>query len=148
MDREELLKGVESQKVLFGWFFAFANRLQAVGDTFYDELTCKQFFALICLSLFQENDPTINELSEVMGSSHQNVKQMINKLENKEYVRVYKDEQDKRKQRICITEKLKKLELKYNEKEKEFMNQLYKGISIHDIETTIRVIMTMEDNLK
>lgn len=148
MDREELLKDVGSKKVLFGLFFSFANRLQAVGDTFYDEITCKQFFALICLSLFQDNDPTINELSEVMGSSHQNVKQIINKLENKGFVKVYKDELDKRKQRVCITEKLKNLELKYNEKEKEFMNQLYEGISIHDVETTIRVIKTMEDNLK
>lgn len=148
MDREELLKDVDSKKVLFGLFFAFANRLQAVGDTFYDEITCKQFFALICLSLFQDNDPTINELSEVMGSSHQNVKQIINKLENKGFVKVYKDELDKRKQRVCITEKLKNLELKYNEKEKEFMNQLYEGISIHDVETTIRVIKAMEDNLK
>ena len=148
MDREELLKDVGSKKVLFGLFFSFANRLQAVGDTFYDEITCKQFFALICLSLFQDNDPTINELSEVMGSSHQNVKQIISKLENKGFVKVYKDELDKRKQRVCITEKLKNLELKYNEKEKEFMNQLYEGISIHDVETTIRVIKTMEDNLK
>lgn len=148
MDREELLKDVGSKKVLFGLFFSFANRLQAVGDTFYDEITCKQFFALICLSLFQDNDPTINELSEVMGSSHQNVKQIINKLENKGFVKVYKDELDKRKQRVCITEKLKNLELKYNEKEKEFMNQLYEGISIRDVETTIRVIKTMEDNLE
>lgn len=148
MDREELLKGVDSKKILFGLFFAFANRLQAVGDTFYEEITCKQFFALICLSLFQENNPTINELSEVMGSSHQNVKQIILKLEKKGYVRIVKDEKDKRKQRICITEGLKKLELKYNEKEKEFMNRLYKGISINDIQTTIQVIKTMEENLK
>src|SRR5690606_30690673 len=42
----------------------------------------------------------IKELAEIMGISHQNVKQILLKLEKKGFVRISVDEQDKRKQRI------------------------------------------------
>ncbi|MBQ2405815.1 MAG: MarR family transcriptional regulator, partial [Lachnospiraceae bacterium] len=69
-------------------------------------MSWKQFFAIICINLCRER-PTINELAEIMGSSHQNVKQILNKLEAKGYVDIIIDEQDKRKQRIVVTDKTK-----------------------------------------
>ena len=47
----------------------------------------------------------MNELSDVMGSSHQNVKQILLKLEKKGFVSAIPDEKDKRKQRIFVTDK-------------------------------------------
>lgn len=44
MDRNQLLEGMDNERILFGLFFVFGNRLQAAGDSFYDEITCKQFF--------------------------------------------------------------------------------------------------------
>lgn len=148
MDREELLKDVGSKKVLFGLFFSFANRLQAVGDTFYDEITCKQFFALICLSLFQDNDPTINELSEVMGSSHQNVKQILLKLEKKGFIQFISDTNDKRKQRIVFTEKCLQFCKDNDQKSQAMMNTMFNHISKQQIKTTIQTIIQMDENLK
>ena len=87
MEREMLLQGMDTRYALFGTFFAFHNRLQATGDAFYQEITCKQFFLIICLELFGENAPTIRELAEVMGSSHQNVKQIADKLERSGFIR-------------------------------------------------------------
>ena len=51
-------------------------------------------FAIICINICKEN-PTINELSEVMGSSHQNVKQILLKLERKEFVTMIPDKKIK-----------------------------------------------------
>ena len=64
------------QAFLLGLLSAFDNRFQASADAFFKEITWKQFFAIICINLCKEA-PTINELSEVMGSSHQNVKQIL-----------------------------------------------------------------------
>lgn len=147
MDKKQLLEGMEPQRVLFGLFFAFGNRLQAAGDSFYDEITCKQFFLLICLSLFQETLPTVNELSDVMGSSHQNVKQIINKLEQKGFVRIIADQDDKRKMRIQMTEKMGEFKEKYEDQEIAFMQQLYHGLSSQQINDTLQVIKTLENNL-
>lgn len=146
MNRDDLLKGMEDERTLFGLFFAFGNRLQAAGDSFYEEITCKQFFLLICLSLFDE-PPTVNELSDVMGSSHQNVKQIINKLAEKKFVKVVLDSKDKRKMRIQMTHKIDELKHKYYQQEIDFMNQLYQGIPKEDIAITLKTILQLEKNL-
>ena len=89
---------------LIGLLSAYENRFQTVADSFFEEITWKQFFAIICINLCKES-PTINELSEVMASSHQNVKQILLKLEKKGFIEMIPDEKDRRKQRIVITEK-------------------------------------------
>lgn len=71
-------KNMESGPFLLGLLSAFENRYQAKADSFFKEITWKQFFAIICIQMCKEN-PTINELSDIMGSSHQNVKQILNK---------------------------------------------------------------------
>ena len=79
------------QPFLLGLLSTFDNRYQAAADTFFKEITWKQFFAIICINICKEA-PTINDLSDVMGSSHQNVKQILIKLEKKDYIKMVTDE--------------------------------------------------------
>ena len=132
---------------LIGLLSAFENRFQTIADSFFEEITWKQFFAIICINLCKES-PTINELSEVMASSHQNVKQILLKLEKKGFVEMIADEKDRRKQRIVITEKCNDF-CKKNDKASEIrMNQMYEGVTDEQIVTTIQTILKMERNLK
>lgn len=147
INRKELTAGMDVWRLLFGTFFAFGNRLQAAGDSFYEEITCKQFFLLICLSLFKDTPPTINELSEVMGSSHQNVKQIVNKLERAGFVTTYYDKEDKRKLRVVTTDRERRLGEKNREREEKFMSMLYDGVSEEDAKNALRVIERLENNL-
>lgn len=148
MNRDDLIKGMANEKVLFGLFFAFSNRLQVAGDQFYEEITCKQFFLLICLSVFKQYSPSINELSDVMGSSHQNVKQIVNKLEEKGFVRIVVDNDDKRKLRVEMTEKMDSFKERYQQQEIDFMELLYKDVSQEDISITLQTLIKLENNLK
>ena len=93
------------------------------------------------------NGLSVNELSEVMGSSHQNVKQIANKLERNGYIEMFPDSQDKRKIRIAPTDKLKQLEEKYHKKGLEFMERLYEGLSEEEIATTLKSMTKIESNL-
>ena len=145
---EDVLSVMPPQFGLFGLLFAFMNRLQTVGDSFYDEITCKQFFLLACLNLYPEEEPTANELAETMGCSRQNVKQILDSLCKKEILVLIQDENDKRKQRIHRTEKCEKLAEKYTQKEMEFMQLLYDGVSEKEIKSVFKVISKMENNLK
>ena len=95
--------GIESPYFLIGLISAFENRFQAMADKSMKEISWKQFFAVICIGMCKEK-PTLKELAEIMGSSHQNVKQILIKLEKKGFVRIVADEKDKRKQRIELTE--------------------------------------------
>ena len=132
---------------LIGLLSAFENRFQAVADSFFEEITWNQFFAIICINLCRES-PTINELSEVMGSSHQNVKQILLKLEKKGFVEMIADEKDRRKQRIVTTKKCADFCQRNDQGSKIQMNKIFEGISQEQLITTIQTISQMERNLK
>lgn len=77
--------GIESSYFLLGLLSAFENRFQAMADSTMKEISWKQFFVIICINLCKKA-PTVKELAEIMGSSHQNVKQILLKLEKKGFV--------------------------------------------------------------
>lgn len=148
MNASDVLQIMDHKYALFGLFFAFHNRLQAVGDSFYEEITCKQFFLLACMNLYQDQAPTANELAKTMGCTRQNVKEILNSLEKKQLIRFEVDEGDKRKRRVYLTENALRMSDKYYEKETSFMEYLYKGISDEEIDQAYRIISKIEDNLK
>ncbi len=153
-DKEMKISNVEfgdmpPQAFLLGLLSAFDNRYQAAADAFFKEITWKQFFAIICINLCKE-PPTINELSDVMGSSHQNVKQILLKLEKKGFISMLPDEKDKRKQRIIVTDAAGSFleENDNNGQQSQYIiGRIFEGISEKDLKTTIKTIMKMERNL-
>ena len=148
MNASEIVQMMDHKYALFGLFFAFHNRLQAVGDSFYEEITCKQFFLLACMNLYPEEAPTANELAKTMGCSRQNVKEILNSLEKKQFVRLENDENDKRKKRVYLTEQAKLMGTKYQQKEIEFLKHLYEGVSNEEVDSAYSIISKIEDNLK
>ena len=135
------------QAFLLGLLSAFDNKYQASADSFFEEITWKQFFAVICINLCKEA-PTINELSDIMGSSHQNVKQILLKLEKKGFITFETDENDKRKQRIYVTEVCQKFCEKNDGQSQQIVGQIFNGIDEQGLMITIQTIMKMHNNLK
>ena len=139
--------GIPSSYYLIGLLSAFENRFQAMADNMMQEISWKQFFAIICINMCKE-PPTLKELSDILGSSHQNVKQILLKLEKKDFIRFEQDESDKRKQRIVLTKTCKKFCEKNDEMSQKTMMGMFEGIPEKDIKTTIQTIITIEKNLK
>ena len=146
-DKNVDFTGIEISYFLVGLLSAFENRFQAVADKTMVEISWKQFFAIICTSLCKES-PTIKELAEIMGSSHQNVKQILLKLEKKGFVDIVVDEKDKRKQRVILTQFCKEFCEKNNEIAEISMKKMFAGIQEEQLKVTIQTIMQIEDNLK
>ena len=132
---------------LLGLISAFENRFQAMADSAMQEISWKQFFLIICINLSKE-PPTIGELSEIVGSSHQNVKQLLLKLEKKDFICFQADEQDKRKQRIHLTEHCREFCEKNDAMSISIMAKMFEGIPEKDITTTIQTIVRIEKNLQ
>lgn len=132
---------------LLGLLSAFDNRYQAKADNFFEEISWKQFFAIICINLCKEK-PTVKELAEIMGSSHQNVKQILLKLEKKGFVHITVDENDKRKQRIELTDYCRSFCEQNDELTMSIMKKMFDGISDEQLQITIQTIIQIEDNLK
>lgn len=138
---------IPPQAFLLGLLSAFDNRLQAYADNFFDEITWKQFFAIICINICKEN-PTLKDLAQIMGSSHQNVKQILLKLEKKDFVKMVEDNQDKRKQRIFLTEKCFQFCEKNEIESQKSIARIYEGINEEQLLVTIQTIMKMETNIE
>lgn len=139
--------GIESSYFLLGLLSAFENRFQAVADSAMKVISWKQFFAIICINLCKKT-PTVKELAEIMGSSHQNVKQILLKLEKKGFVSIAADEQDKRKQRILLTPYCIDFCEKNDEASMVLLKKMFAGVSEEQLQVTIQTIIQIEDNLK
>ena len=139
--------GIPSSYYLLGLISAFENRFQALADSTMKEISWKQFFAIICINLCKE-PPTIRELSDILGSSHQNVKQILLKLEKKGFIAFMPDENDKRKQRIVLTDTCRAFCEKNDDMSIQIMTKMFDGIPEKDIKTTINTITRIEKNLK
>ncbi|MDO4978477.1 MAG: MarR family transcriptional regulator, partial [Eubacteriales bacterium] len=139
-------KPLNSSYYLLGLLSAFQNRFQAMADHLMKEISWKQFFLIICINMCKE-DPTIKELAEIVGSSHQNVKQLLIKLENKEFVEVYIDEMDKRKQRIRMTEYCKKFCEKNDIATAGIMEKMFSGITEEQLSITIETLTLIDKNM-
>lgn len=95
----------EHHPFIFGTIFILANKLQVLGDRILDGMTMKQWLLTALISQFRDGPPTLGEVSELMGSSHQNVKQIALKLQEKGFLRIEKDGVDSRALRLILTEK-------------------------------------------
>ena len=154
MNMQDLIKnekvnvnGIPSSYFLIGVISAFENRFQSMADREMKEISWKQFFAIICINMCKES-PTIKELSEVLGSSHQNVKQILLKLESKGFVEFKVDENDKRKQRIFLTKACMDFCTKNNDLSMSAMGRMFEGIPEKDIQTTIKTLLSIESNMR
>ena len=139
--------GIPSSYYLLGLISAFENRFQAMADSAMKEISWKQFFAIICINMCKE-PPTLKELSDILGSSHQNVKQILLKLEKKKFIEFQTDESDKRKQRIVLTDHCREFCEKNDEMSIIVMEKMFEGIPEKDIITTIQTITKIENNLR
>lgn len=139
--------GMERSYFLLGLLSAFENRFQAMADRTMEEISWKQFFAIICISLCKEN-PSIKELAEILGSSHQNVKQILLKLEKKGFVNISEDPEDRRKQRIGLTDYCRDFCERNNEKTSQVMEKMFEGVSQEQMQTAISTIIQIENNMK
>ena len=139
--------GIDLSYFLIGLLSAFDNRFQAIADSTMQEISWKQFFAIICINMCKEK-PTIKELAEIMGSSHQNVKQILLKLEKKGFVCIVADENDKRKQRIELTDYCRAFCAKNDEMTMNIMKKMFDGVSEEQLQTTIQTIIQIGDNLQ
>ena len=138
--------GIESSYFLLGLLSAFDNRFQAIADRLIGEISWKQFFTIICINLCKES-PTLQQLADVMGTSHQNCKQLLLKLEKKEFVALEADPADRRKQRIRLTPACMAFCRQNDERSQTLMQQMFAGIPEEHLRITIQTILQMERQL-
>lgn len=112
----------------------------------YGGLTGSQFLLLPTIASFN-TAPSLKEVSKENGTSHQNTRMLLNRLEDGKYVQVFADKYDYRVLRVFLTQKGDKaVETYYNEM-RPLISNLYRDISEEDIEVTCRVLEILFERL-
>ncbi|WP_165170104.1 MarR family winged helix-turn-helix transcriptional regulator [Adlercreutzia sp. ZJ242] len=142
--------GIDSEQIgesyfLIGLINRFNNSFQAAADAYFAELSWKQVFFMNCVTLFPE-PPTIKDMADLLGCSHQNAKQVLSKLESAGYLQFQQDEADKRKQRITLTEKALQFRSQHEQASDQAMQQIFADIPDDVISSMARTFMQLIEN--
>ncbi|MCC5910865.1 MAG: MarR family transcriptional regulator [Clostridiaceae bacterium] len=126
---------LDKQKFIFGSLFLLANKLQTMGDQLLgnDGMTVRQWFLTVMIIQFQDHCPTLGEVANLMGSSHQNVKQLALKLQKKDFLTIEQDTQDRRAIRLKLTEKSHRYWKTREAEGDDFIRELFRDLTEEEI---------------
>lgn len=143
------LQMMDDAQFIFGAILVVANRMDTLLEralSKYD-VTSKQWFLSIMLHSLFDAPPTIKELAKQMGSSHQNVKQVALKLQEKGLLKLEKDSRDMRATRLRLTEKSNEFWAQTTNEGQAFMQAFFKDIDKAELAAVRAAIFKLLDNL-
>ncbi|MEN1761327.1 MarR family winged helix-turn-helix transcriptional regulator [Anoxynatronum sibiricum] len=141
---------VTQQQYIFGSLFLLSNKLQVIGDQFLvqDGMTIRQWFLTVMILQFdQDPGPTLGEVARLMETSHQNVKQLALKLQEKGFLTIEKDAQDGRAIRLQLTEKSREYWKAKEPVQDLFLQKLFAGITPDEITSTCETFQKLFHNM-
>ncbi|MDR0846619.1 MAG: MarR family transcriptional regulator [Lactobacillales bacterium] len=119
---------------IFADFFRVANRLTLLMDREVPGLTAKQWYVLKVLKTEFDTPPTLGELAKEAQTSYQNVKQIVVKLEQKGFVKLEQDPNDKRAKRVILNAKSTQWAHDTDEKTSHFRDEILDTFDTQEIE--------------
>jgi DNA-binding MarR family transcriptional regulator len=140
-------KIIDEKYMLFALLMWAGSKLRVKTKNFFHGITVNQWLLLSTIRNF-EGSPTLSEIANIMGNSHQNIKELINKLEKKGFLLVSTDLHDKRKYNIAVTDKFHEISRQYEGLQTLFINQMYEGISDEEIKDCFHTAEKILKNLE
>ncbi len=140
---------MEDKQYIFGALFTVANRMDTLLERELKEfgITTKQWFLSIIIDSLFEEPPTMKEAARESGSSHQNVKQVALKLQEKGLVSLEKDKKDSRVTRLKMTEQSNMFWEKTQPRAIEFTEDIFRDIDQNDLASARTVLQKIFYNL-
>lgn len=135
-----------TQRQLLRSLSYFSVRLKYVERKNFFGLSGRQVLLLASLCSF-DHTPTLTELSEANGASHQNIKQILLKLEKAGYVTLGSDKNDSRALMVEPTPQGLELSKRYRAKMDHLVDRLFADIPEEDAKTCVRVVEHLRKGL-
>ena len=143
------IDSIKDQKFVFGTILIVSNKMDTLLERELKEydITFKQWFLTVVVDNSFDKPPTIKEAAKAMGSSHQNVKQIALKLDQKGLIVLEKDKKDARVTRIRLTDQSYKFSGIIQAKAATFTEALFMGIDEDEMSKARAVLHRMMSNL-
>ncbi|MCF6336089.1 MAG: MarR family transcriptional regulator [Spirochaetales bacterium] len=118
---------IDQEKFIFASLFDITNRLQVLGDRKLKGtgITTRQWFLTLVIQQKQPKAPSIGECAAMMGTSHQNIRQLIKRLEKRGFLVVKQDLHDLRTQRLYLTQLCREFWDTRSSEDLVFINEIF-----------------------
>jgi len=132
---------VADSREMFLWtqtyatLFSLSNKLQINGDRYLGSLTSRQLMTMIAILHLPKEQTSLNAIAQKLGTTKQNVKQLVTALEKKNLITMKSSDSDKRAYTVEITEHGKEVLIESNERGMSFFADIFKEFSIDELET-------------
>lgn len=120
---------------IYSALFSVGNKIQVQSDQYLEKLTSRQFMVILAIAHLPEDQASFNNIARKLGTTKQNVKQLVTTMKNKGYVGIAPSQHDKRAVNTTITEFGKQVALEAGEKGTYFLADLFKNFSTNELET-------------
>ena len=139
---------IPTREYLFGSIFLLSNKVQSLGDGYLEEITLKQGLLLIMIHVMDKEQPSVTEVADVMGSTRQNVRKMLDVLEGKGFVALSANPLDRRTLSVALTPKTEQLFVRFQAKGDAFLERLFDGVPPEDLNVTRRTVEALFENME
>lgn len=148
MDKEKRNK-IPNETMIFGLLLILSNKMNTLLEREFKEfgVTTTQWFLSETINSLFDSPPTLKEVAGAMGSSHQNVKQMALKLQDKGLLALEKDKRDARVTRLRMTEQSRRFWKQTDPKGTVFRERMFKEMDVEDIQRTRHLLEKLLLNL-
>lgn len=127
-------ENMDKRLIAYVNIFICANRLQALMDKGMEDITAKQWLALTVMEVFPE-PPTLKELSEISGVTHQSMRQIVDRLAERGLLKIVPDEKDRRAIRLVKTSAAKRIRVRDAVRNHRFVFELFSCLEEAEAET-------------
>jgi len=140
---------IPDEPMIFALLLIISNRINTLLEREFKEfdVTTKQWFLSETINSIFDTPPTLKEAAIEMGSSHQNIKQVALKLQQKGLLKLEKDKKDARVTRLRVTEQSYEFWKKTDPKGTVFREKMFKEMNKKDITMTRALLEKMLLNL-
>lgn len=125
----------ESMEEIFGTVFFIGQRWQYLADRELagSNLTTRQWMMLAVIDTMFDYPPSIQEVSDRLSTTHQNVKQIALSLERRGFLRLERDRRDRRVLRLVTTDQNRLFWEENAVHHKKFVEEFFEGLSAEEI---------------
>jgi len=109
-----------------------------------DNITTKQWLMLVILGTAFTHDPSMEEMAQAMSTTHQNVKQLATRLENRGLLKIERDPENRRILRLKLTEKYHIFWKNRREKDLKAIKSLFNGLNDEEVKNLFEIMYKLE----
>lgn len=150
LERIDELEIIEMKRHIIVFIFLIQQRWAYIVNKKLEKesITTKQWLMLIILShAFPNIDkpPSMQELSEALSTSHQNVKQLAIRLERRRFLKIETDSQNRRISRLKITRECMQFWEKRENENIDSITELFNGFDPIEAKNLFEIMINLEN---